>query len=337
METKQINWYRIPVPKEELQKLSKRSNAKGLLQCCSFCVIFIVLAYSSYYLYMQNSWVWFGIIFYIYCTLASFMGPEAAVHELSHYTSFKNKRLNDFFYKLFCFISWSNWVHFRYSHRKHHQFTLNRGQDNEIIIDPMRFSILAIIWKFTIDFPKMIMTLKPCFYHFFGSTKADFFHWDEYELFAKDDPLRKKMIQWSRFMVIVHFSLMAIFIYFQQYILIAIVNFPIFLGTWLSRGCALLQHHGLPSNQNDWRKICYTFYPNFIIQYFYWNMNYHIEHHTYANIPFYNLKKLHKLMLFQEPKPFSGYFTGIMHILKIMLKQHKDPKYFYQQILPDAK
>ena len=29
-------------------------------------------------------------------------------------------------------------------------------------------------------------------------------------------------------------------------------------------------------------------------QFFYWNMNYHVEHHMYAAVPYYNLPKLRK-------------------------------------------
>ena len=52
-----------------------------------------------------------------------FTGTEAAVHELSHGTPFKSRWLNELFYRLFCFLSWSNWVHFRASHMLHLRFT----------------------------------------------------------------------------------------------------------------------------------------------------------------------------------------------------------------------
>ncbi len=328
----QNNWYKIPVEPKYLSKLTKRSNIKGWLQTGTFLLLLVLLGSISFYLFSQQLWVLFALTFYIYTTIAGFAGMEAAVHELSHGTVFKNKIVNDFFYKLFCFFAWNNWVHFRYSHRKHHHETLIIGRDYEQVIQPMKRNYIWIVYRFLFDFEKIYKRIKPSLYHFCGSTKVDFFSWDE--LFPKNDPNRKKMITWARLLVIGHLILIAIFIYFRLYILIAIVNFPSFFATWLSHGCGMLQHKGLPSNIRDWRKSCYTFIPFPVIRFLYWNMNYHIEHHSYAAVPCYNLKKLHKFMVAEEPAPLDGYLRGLLHLFKVMLRQQQDPTYCYEQQLP---
>ena len=66
------------------------------------------------------------------------VGMSAAVHELNHGTVFKTKRINEFFYKLFCFLTWNNPVHFRASHALHHQYTVYREVDKEVIQEPVK-------------------------------------------------------------------------------------------------------------------------------------------------------------------------------------------------------
>ena len=47
------------------------------------------------------------------------------------------------------------------------------------------------------------------------------------------------------------------------------------------------------------------------------NVNYHLDHHLYASIPFYNLPKLHNALLENEvyrsrAKVTQGYFRGLL-------------------------
>ncbi|XP_061168547.1 uncharacterized protein LOC133177595 [Saccostrea echinata] len=257
---------------------------------------------------------------------------EVPVHELGHGTPFRSRKLNSFFNKVFCFISWSNGVHYHTSHRMHHLYTCNQGIDYEIVLTPMKKNSVWVFYRFIFDLEKFIHRMKPNIMHVFGSTKADFFHWNE--LFSRDDPRREKMILWSRLTCLGHGLLIAAFIYTQQYILILIVNFPTFFATWLMHGCGMLQHEGLNPKAQDWRENTYSFRTGPLIGYLYWQMQYHLEHHTYAAVPFYNLKKLHRLMAPHAPAPLRGYFSGLMHLYKIMLRQNKDPSYYYIPELP---
>lgn len=50
------------------------------------------------------------------------------------------------------------------------------------------------------------------------------------------------------------------------------------------------------------------------------NVNFHIEHHVYPAVPFYNLPKLHELMMQENMVPASNMFTGYRQILKQLIK-----------------
>ena len=69
----------------------------------------------------------------------------------------------------------------------------------------------------------------------------------------------------------------------------------------------------------------------------YWNMNFHIEHHMYAAVPFHNLRKLHESLAYDTPNPPRGYLAGVRRILRIQQQQRIDPSYcFVPELAPTA-
>ena len=122
---KKINWYRTPIDKGQLRQLTVRSNIRGLLQSGSILLIYLATVYFSHFFFARRLWIPMAAACYLHCMFHGFVGMEAAAHELSHGTPFKTKWLNEFFYHLFCFLSWNNSVHFRVSHLKHHQSTVH--------------------------------------------------------------------------------------------------------------------------------------------------------------------------------------------------------------------
>ena len=105
---KKIDWYRTPIDKDLLKRLTRRSDARGLLQAGGFLLIYLGTAFLSYYFFNRQWWIPMAAVIYINLVFHGFVGMEAAVHELSHGTPFKTQWLNELFYRLFCFLSWNN-------------------------------------------------------------------------------------------------------------------------------------------------------------------------------------------------------------------------------------
>ena len=63
-------------------------------------------------------------------------------------------------------------------------------------------------------------------------------------------------------------------------------------------------------------------------------MNYHIEHHIFPQVPFYNLPKLHEHIKDQCPKPNTSFYNGMKVMIPAILKQAKDPAYHLPRELP---
>jgi fatty acid desaturase len=329
-----ISWYKTPISKEELKELTKRSDLRGLLQAGSFLLIFLGTLSLSVYFFLLKLWIPMVITAYVHCCFHNFVGMEAAVHELSHRTPFKSKGLNEVFYRLFCFLTWNNYLHFRISHFNHHLYTVHRGLDKEVIITPDPFNAVDYISWLTFDFKKFKMFMVPTFAHFFGNADVDFFHWDP--LLPKDDPRRKKICNWARFMVIGHLILLGVFIYFGLWILVVLVPFGYFFATFPAHGTGISQHSGLHSSVPDWRVCCHTIHYRPLMAFLYWRMNYHIEHHSYAAVPFFNLKKLHKAMAYNIPDPPKGYIAGLKRVFSIHKRQRTEPDYRFMPEFPET-
>ena len=140
------------------------------------------------------------------------------------------------------------------------------------------------------------------------------------------------MCNWARFMFIGHLLLLALFIYFELWVLIFVITFGYFFASFLGRGCGALQHLGLHPSVPDWRVSCHTVKMNPVVAFLYWQMNYHIEHHMYAAVPCYRLKKLHKLIEHELPPTPRGFVQVWTQIISILRRQKKEPTYQYDSL-----
>ena len=63
-------------------------------------------------------------------------------------------------------------------------------------------------------------------------------------------------------------------------------------------------------------------------------MQYHIEHHSCPQIPFYNLPKFHELIKDQLPEPNKALVDAYLEIIPAVIKQAKDPNYEIKKFIP---
>jgi fatty acid desaturase len=106
-------------------------------------------------------------------------------------------------------------------------------------------------------------------------------------------------------------------------------------GGWLHTLCNATQHIGLQDSVSDFRLCCRTFTVNPIVQFLYWHMNYHIEHHMFAAVPCYNLGKLHRLIEHDLPPCPDGLIATWQEIFAIQKIQETNPDYQHVALLPN--
>ena len=86
----------------------------------------------------------------------------------------------------------------------------------------------------------------------------------------------------------------------------------------------------------DWRQSTRTYIARPINAFFYWNLQYHVEHHMYAAVPYYNLPKLRTEIGWDLPIATTGLLATWTEISHTMRRQRREPDYFYSPPLPEG-
>ena len=332
-----IDWYRTPIDRQQLIQLTQKENVRPLIHIIVQLSFHTLTGIGVYLAWKHLSWPFWIFLIYIHCLFFDFLTPAAAVHELSHRTVFKTRWLNEFFIVICAFLTWTNYVKFRVSHTgQHHQYTLHDELDEEvvmpIIIRPIDLFCFLLIPLYSLQSMAGIFDLidehmRHCFKLLKGQR--------EEHLFPDSNPkLRQQLFNWSRIVVIGHLILAAVFIYYDVWILLFVVTFARFIAPGLGLLCTYPQHIGLPANVPDFRLCCRTMVLGKILSFFYWNMNYHTEHHMYAAVPYYNLPRLHELIKDDLPPVKKGLLNNWKDIVPVVRQQLKDPHYCLVQDVP---
>lgn len=332
MATGRIAWKRLPIDKPVLKELTKRSDAKAFKQVGIQILVTILLGVLSYWAF-KNLSLWASIPIYLtYTTVYSFMGYTAAIHELCHSTVFKTKWLNEAFMILFSIFSWSDYVLFKASHMKHHHFTTHDDLDLEVIL-PVSITGSTVFNSLLVDFDKVtgfLSGIPGIIRRALGNLSGEW----ENRLMKDNEKLHKKMIKMNRITILFQLSIVVLAVVTGEYLLLLLITFAVFFGNWLNYLFKLTQHAGMHSNSTDFRLNCRSMTLNPVYGFLYWQMHYHVEHHMYAAVPFYNLPKLYKVLKDELPerKNLIGTWLEIIDLVK---KQKADPTYVKEVVLPN--
>ncbi len=324
MGDREINWYRVPIDKETLRELTKRSNLKGLAQAGGHLLLVAATGLFTFWSYGRLPWYAVLAAFFVHGTVMSFMGGAGAFHELCHGTPFRSRWLNEPFLWVYSFLSWSNFVWFRTSHMKHHQYTTHRDLDQEVVL-PGQIRLRDFLWQLACNPRGVYGQLRTHVRLGLGILEGE---WEK-KIFSGDgERYRRPLFAWARVLVLGHLALAALFALLGAWILIPIFLTPFYAG-WLAFLCAAPQHFGLLPDSPDWRRSCRTVLQGPLTRFLYWQMNYHTEHHMYAAVPFHALPRLHRAIADQSPKPCRGLVAAWREMIGIARRLRADPSYAF--------
>lgn len=342
-----VEWYRCPIERKRLRELSKPSDLQGWIQAGGHLLLFAVTGTLVYLFWSQQIWLGFFVALFAHGTVGSFY-VGVAPHELGHGTVFHTKRLNKVFLYVFSLLSWWDPFDYASSHTYHHRYTLHPEGDRENLL-PLHPSVgkTFLLQLFTVNiftqpgrtFGKggLISTIFVTIMGAFGRVGSSEIPINEWtKALHTDQPLQyRKSIWWSRALLLFHGSVMVISILTGLWVLPLIFTFSPFIAKWLSYFVGLTQHCGLRDNVADFRKSTRSITLNPLVEYLYWHMNWHIEHHMYAAVPCYNLKKLHREIEHDMPAPRSlrGAWQEMLETWRL---QQTDPGYQFDTPLPPA-
>jgi fatty acid desaturase len=325
-----INWYRTPLKKEVLRSLSKRSDGKAWIQVLGHLGFLTVTGGLA--IYSAGRWPLWATLLFLFAHGTGFSFMINAVHELGHRTVFNNRKLNEFFLRVFAFLGWIHFPMFRASHARHHEYTLHPPDDLEVVL-PLRVIVRHFFQRGIVNIEAPLNVLKEAIRFARGRFQGEW----ENRLFPEDRPAsRREVINWARTLLIGHGLIFVVSLALGWWMVPVVITLAPFYGKLLFQLCNNTQHIGLQDNVPDFRLCCRTFTLNPWAQFLYWHMNYHTEHHMYPSVPCYHLGKLHKAIKHDLPPCPAGLVATWQQILEIQRRQREDPDYQYVAPLPDT-
>lgn len=325
-----LAWRRSPIDPALFKSFTVKSDAKALAHVLTHITLIIVLGVISYNAFKVLP-LYFSIpIYFIYTNVLIFIGLCSGLHEMTHGTVFKSKKLQAFFLNVIGFFTWADHVFYKASHTMHHQYTAHHGLEMEVEL-PMTLRIRDFVFATFFNPYFTLSTFIGIARRALGIIKGEW----EVMIFPEDNPKkRQKVIHWCRVLIIGHLLMASAIILSGNYLLLLFFTFPMASSSIASYTITMVQHTGLQPDIADSRKCCRSVKVNPIYEFLYWNMNYHIEHHMYAGVPFYNLPELSKALEADMPER-KTLFQAYKEIIRIQKRQKTEPDYYYDQPCPD--
>jgi|UniRef100_UPI00404A0579 Na+-transporting NADH:ubiquinone oxidoreductase subunit F len=318
----EADWYQCPVPRAEMRKLLERRDGPAIRDTMLWVALIFCSAYATYVLW--GSW-WATIPYLIYAALYA-STSDSRWHESEHGTAFKSDWMNRVLYEIASFMIMRESTLWRWSHTRHHSDTIIVGRDPEIAV-PRPPNLKRMAWG--------IFNLA-VYRNYFGQilTHARGRMRPEEKTYIPESEFPKIYFR-ARIYVLIYTTVIGLAIYTQSILPLMYVGLTNLFGTWLMLIYGYTQHAGLAENVLDHRLNCRTVYMNPIHRYFYWNMNYHVEHHMFPLVPYHALPRLHALVKADTPTPYGSILEAFREIIPTVLRQVKDPAYHIKRKLPE--
>ena len=339
-------WYRSKMDPDRFRRFSKRNNYKGFVQAGGHLGLFCITGLSVYLSWSNSYWILFVFAVFIHGTISSFF-KGTAVHELGHGTVFETKWLNKFFLYLFSLISWWNPFDYAASHTYHHRYTLHPEGDREVLL-PVHPNVGAtfLLQMFTFNlitqpgrtFGKggLLSAIWLTILAAFGKNGSSDIPANEWLEAIHSDQSEQKFasIRWSQIQLGFHIFVLILAVATELWVLPFIITIPSYTANWLSYFLGLTQHCGLRQNTTDFRKNTRSIRLPKFLEYLYWHMNWHTEHHMYAGVPCYNLRNLADEIKKDMPEPKS-LFEAWKEMLDTWQTQKSNPTYAFDTPVPE--
>jgi Na(+)-translocating NADH:ubiquinone oxidoreductase F subunit len=317
----EATWYASPVPKPVMRELLQRRDGPAIRDTIIWFGLLIATGVWGYYWW--GTW-WAIIPFALYGVIYA-STSDSRWHESSHGTPFKTDWLNNALYEVASFMVLRESLPWRWSHTRHHSDTIIVGRDPEIAIPrpPDLFSLFLSFFNIK-TFPRYA---KHVLMHSVGKLSP------EEKTYIPESEYGKVFLR-ARIYLLIYAVAIGLAIYWRSFLPLMYIGLPNLYGAWLMPIYGFPQHAGLAENVLDHRLNCRTIYMNPINRFFYWNMNYHLEHHMFPLVPYHALPRLHKIIKEDTPTPYTGLLNAWVEIIPAVLRQVKDPAYHVKRKLP---
>ena len=297
------------VSREKLRALSERSDLRGWIQTLSHVgaigatTTALILVPSSLPALLIPIWLVHGIL--INCLYAG-------LHELSHWTAFRTKALNDGFGSLFGFATLNPFYTDRWAHFAHHRATHDPLRDSELMgMKPYT------TWTYALDLigigfwrRRIRMVVRTALKQ---GLEADYWLTPEQVRVV----VREARVHVALWVLIAGASLA-----FHTWIALSLWLAPLLVTKAYHQLQNTGEHTGLAHDPNTFLNTRTLKGPP-VMRWLFWNMSYHTAHHCFPGVPFHALPALHAEIVanLDHPVPTRGYFEAQREIFATLRSQ----------------
>ena len=297
------------VSPKRLKELSQRSDAKGMAQWASH--LGAIAASGTALALTWGSW-WAVPIFLIHGILINCL--YAGHHEMTHWTAFKTRWLNDVFGAFTGFVSVYPFYWDRFFHFAHHRNTMVWDRDAELLV-------------------RGPYSLKTYLLYFSGVT----YWWGRirrtaltaagqiapYATWLNEDQ-KTLVIREARFYCAGYAAVLLLSLAFESWAALIFWVGPM-LATKAFHQLQNLGEHSALAFVPDTLENTRTLKGPTVMRWLMWNMSYHTAHHTFPGVPFHALPDLHREIEagLGASVPSAGYLEAQGIIFRALLRGAK--------------
>ncbi len=297
----------VKIDKRHLKFLARRSNRPGLIYLVAWAGVMVFTGFLVWFS-LGTLYIWPAMFIYgVFMSVPSY----SLSHETAHGTAFRTRRLNEAVFWFMSLLYGEEPLHRRYTHTNHHTYTWYVGLDSQMPFDtPLDFkgwfydisglSILKfqirVLWQLaTKQYTELMLSVTP---------KAEL----------------PKLTRNARIFCLIYLSIAGLIAAGYTWPLWFYV-LPRFLGAPIMLMFNIIQHVELQENSPSVMDSTRTFRTNWVGRFLYLNMNNHVEHHLYPQVPFYSLPDVHKAVADQTPEPDPGFWRTNFDVLFVVIRR----------------
>jgi fatty acid desaturase len=317
------HWFRPKVEPKDIRNLSIKQDLRPTIDALIWLGLLITSGSLAVYTFPS----WWGFPFWLAYGVLYSSASDARWHECGHSTAFKTPWKNELIYQVASFFLLRSPPVWRASHVRHHTDTIIVGRDPEIQNMRPPDLVKQILGIFGLI--ELKVNLTRWFSHVRGKINEE----EATYVREKDFP---KVFFVARVWGLIFLVTLTSAVFFKSIIPILLVVTPRLYGSWQMSMTGALQHLGMAENVTDHRLNTRTVMMGPINRFLYLNMNYHVEHHMFTMIPYYQLPALRELIKDDLPAAEPSIFSAYRRLLPVLWKQLADEKAVIIYDLPEG-
>ena len=282
-----------PVPEDELRRLCRRSDGKGLAHLAGHLA---TLALTGALVAYSRGTPWMAGALWLHGVALVFL--FAPLHESIHRTAFASRRINRLVAGGIGFLLLLPARYFRAFHLAHHRYTQDPARDPELASPKPRTrgAFLRYVSGLPLWRERVATTLR----HARGRVHEEFIA----------PGRRAGIVREARVHLALYLALGAASVALGLDALLWYWLVPVAIAQPMLRLFLFAEHGGCPLVP-DMLKNSRTTHTNPLLRFLTWNMSYHSEHHACAAVPFHALPALHERLKERIAVQAPGYARAI--------------------------